>query len=110
MNEFTAVFTGFLIRMGIPILFTGGLVYLLGRLDARWQQNEIVQRQQGQKLETGQKLCREYKNCSVEQISICPATKSDQPCWQVFRKDNGYLAQKCLTCEVFRAAPVPIGW
>jgi hypothetical protein len=106
MNEFYAVFIGLLIRVGIPILVTGGLVYILHRLDVRWQREEMMH-QQGKKPETGQKLCWEQKNCPAAQMATCPALNSDQPCWQVFRESNGYLAQKCLKCEVFRSAPVP---
>ncbi len=94
MNEFNAVFIGLLIRIGIPIVFTGGLVYMLRHLDVHWQQD--------QKFETNQKSLQEYQSCS--------AAKSNHLCWQALRKNNGYLAQKCLTCEVFRAAPVPTYW
>jgi hypothetical protein len=106
MNEFFAIFTGLLIRVGIPILFTGGLVYILNRLDAGWQRDEVLHRQ-GKKPQAGQKLCWEKKNCPAAQRATCPALESDQPCWQAFRQSNGYMAQECLACEVFRMAPVP---
>jgi hypothetical protein len=35
-----------------------------------------------------------------------PALQSNQPCWQVFRKNNGNLHRECLQCKVFRASPV----
>ena len=106
MNEFYALFTGLLLRIGIPILFTGGLVYLLSRMDARWQKEAMQQKSPG--AETGQKPCWEQKGCSPEEILACPAVKSIEPCWQVFRQSNGYLAQKCLDCQVFSSAPAPV--
>ena len=106
MNEFYALITGLLLRIGIPILFTGGLVYLLGQLDARWQKEAMQQR--NPVLETGQKPCWEQKGCSPDQIAACPAAKSAEPCWQAMRQSNGYLPQKCLDCQVFRNAPIPV--
>jgi hypothetical protein len=105
MNEFYALLTGLLLRFGIPILFTGGLVYLLARLDARWQQ-EAVQQKEPAPL-TDQKPCWEQKDCPPGQVQACPAASSSEPCWQVFRQNNGYLAQKCLDCQVFSSAPAP---
>ncbi len=105
MNEFYALFTGLLLRIGIPILFTGGLVYLLSRMDARWQKEAIQQK--NPISESGQEPCWNQKGCSPEEVLACPVAKSTEPCWQVFRQSNGYLAQKCLDCQVFRNAPIP---
>jgi len=105
MNEFFALLTGLLLRIGIPILFTGGLVYLLGRLDAHWQQEAMQHKSPAR--QTDQKPCWEQKGCSPEQFQACPAARSTEPCWQVMRQHNGYLAEKCLDCQVFGSAPVP---
>ena len=107
MNEFYALITGLLLRIGIPILFTGGLVYLLSQLDARWQKEAMQQQQKSTVLETGQKPCWEQKGCAPDQVAACPIVKSAEPCWQSQRASNGYLPQKCLDCQVFRDAPVP---
>lgn len=105
MNEIYAVITGLLLRIGIPILFTGGIVFLLGRLDARWQKEALEQKMTPT---SGEEPCWVQKGCPPEKMATCAAAKSDGPCWQVFREKNGYLAQKCLDCEVFRDAPVPV--
>ena len=105
MNEFYALIIGLLLRIGIPILFTGGLIYLLSRIDARWQ--EEAMRQQGPVLETGQKPRWLQEDCSPEEKLARLAVKSTEPCWQVFRQGNGYLAQKCLDCQVFTSALAP---
>ncbi len=104
MNEIYALITGLLLRIGIPILLTGGLVYLLSQMDARWQKQAM--QQQAPKASTEQLPCWVQKGCSPGQkVAACPASKSTEPCWQVFRQSNGYLAEKCLDCEVFRNAP-----
>jgi len=105
MNEFYALLTGLLLRIGIPILLTGGLVSILSRLDARWQKEAM---QQKSPKSSAPQPCWEQKGCSPEQMSACAASKSAEPCWQAMRQSNGYMAQKCLDCEVFRSAPVPV--
>ncbi len=105
MNEFYALIIGLLLRIGIPILFTGGLIHLLNRMDARWQEEAMLQK--GPILETGQQPCWLQKGCSPEEKLACPAMKSTEPCWQVFRQSNGYLAQECLDCQVFTSALAP---
>ena len=104
MTAFSVVLVGILLRFALPILIMGALVYILRRLDARWQAEATYH----QKFKTAkdQKRCWEIKGCSVEQMANCEATKTDEPCWQVFRKTNGYLKDECLQCQVFRSAPV----
>lgn len=106
MNEFYAILIGLLVRIGLPVLLTGGLIHLLSRLDAHWQE-QAAHQQVRQPAAMLQPPCWEQKGCSAECTASCPAAKSAQPCWQTFRESNGYLAQKCLDCEVFRSAPVP---
>jgi hypothetical protein len=105
MNEIYALLTGVLLRIAIPVLLTGGLVYLLRRLDARWQAE--ARQKSLRKLSDDQRPCWEMKSCPIEQVSACPAPKYSEPCWQIFRQANGYLSEKCLDCEVFRSAPLP---
>jgi len=104
MNEFYALLTGLLLRLGIPILLTGGLAYLLGRLDARWQQEAMQNKNPAPQI--AQIPCWEQKGCPPEQVQDCPAARSTEPCWQVFRHNNGSLEQKCLDCQVFSSASV----
>jgi hypothetical protein len=104
MTTFSVVFVGILIRIVIPLLVMAGIVYLLRRLDARWQAEAMYH----QKFASAknQKHCWEVKSCSAEKMENCPATKTEEPCWQAFRKENGYLQDECLRCPVFRSAPV----
>ena len=106
MITFSVVLVGILLRIALPLLIMAGLVYILRRLDARWQA-EAMYHQKFEKVE-GQKHCWEIKGCSAEQMENCVATKTDEPCWQAFRKTNGYLKDECLKCQVFRSAPVPV--
>jgi hypothetical protein len=104
MTPILVVLTSLLIRIAIPALLMIGLVLLLRRLDAHWQEEAIYQ----QKMEAENPLEHtwEMKGCSIEGMSINPALHSTEPCWQVFRKSNGYLHEECLRCKVFRATPV----
>jgi len=104
MNEFIIVLTGVLLRIAVPALVLLGLATLLNRLDARWKresarQNDVV---------SAQPPCWEVRVCSVEQMESCPARNSDEPCWQVFRQENGDFDPTCLACDVFLNGVDPI--
>jgi hypothetical protein len=96
------ILAGLTLRLALPIAATLLAVRFLRRLDAHWQ------------AEAGQMPwpalqkpeCWRINDCRPELRRICPAIKSDQACWQVFRMPNGYLRAKCLDCTVFLRAPV----
>ena len=90
------------VRLALPIVITLVLVFILRKLDARWQEEAQHEPPMVEKPE-----CWKIKGCSPEQRKNCPAFSSHQPCWQVFRQPNGYLNEKCLICNVFIDAPVP---
>jgi hypothetical protein len=105
METFTsllAIVTGLLLRLAIPILGTLILIYFLRKLDAHWQTEVQPARVLVEKIE-----CWNVKACSEEQRSHCVAASSNLPCWQVHRQPNGYLQEKCISCEVFTKAPIP---
>lgn len=107
MNEFLTLMTGIGLRLGLPILLTVVVVYLLGKLDARWQ-SESGRQRQAYRVLPGQRACWEQKGCSEEKKAQCPAYQDQgRPCWQVFRSADGRLKETCLGCKVFRSAPVP---
>ena len=95
-----AVLTGLAVRLMIPILITVIVVLLLTRLDRRWQTEATTVASRVPKP-----ACWDTKHCSAEQRETCAGFKSEGPCWQAFRRSNGYLEQKCLACPVFAAAP-----
>jgi hypothetical protein len=96
-----AILAGFLLRLAIPIAGTVILIYFLRKLDAHWQA-EAQFPQPSVKVE-----CWKIKGCSSEQLKNCSAASSPLPCWQFFRQSNGYLGETCISCEVFRNAPIP---
>lgn len=113
MNELSVILTviaGFLLRFGIPIGITALLVYVLRRLDQKWQrevelaaQPELVQVSLFDKIR-----CWATNECSREIRDTCPAfIESGRPCWQVHRDVSGEMQSKCLDCPVFQAAPIP---
>lgn len=108
MDNFTSLFaviTGFAFRLAIPMAITAIAIYFLRKLDTRWQV-EAEERLLGPAVEKPN--CWEVNNCSPEERESCPGYQSEQPCWQTFRAENGYLQERCLGCEVFKQAPVPV--
>jgi hypothetical protein len=97
-----ALITGLLLRLAIPIILTILLVFILRKLDARWQADARFTSTQVQRME-----CWKIKGCPPEQQKNCIAATSHMPCWQVYRLPNGYLHEECLSCRVFIDAPLP---
>lgn len=99
-----AIATGITLRLAIPIILTGIAIFILRRLDNHWQAEAEEQLQ----LPVVEKVnCWEIKNCAPETRASCAGYQSEQPCWQAFRSNAGYLRDSCLECEVFKEAPVP---
>ena len=105
LETFLAILTGVVLRLAIPLAFTALIIYFLRKLDARWQTEAetLAQLPVVEKPE-----CWNIMNCTEEERAHCQALNAPQPCWQVNRRPNGYLAEKCIGCEVFRTAPVPV--
>ena len=96
------ILAGLLLRFAIPILGTILVIYVLRKLDAHWQAEAEQIPVPIEKVE-----CWKIKGCSEEQHKNCPAAVSILPCWQTHRRPNGYLQEKCISCEVLINAPIP---
>lgn len=114
MDEITAMlifFAGVLIRIGIPVLLTVALIWAFGKLDARWKREAALHKSErpALALQVRNSGCWQTRGCSEEGRKRCPAyAQPDLPCWQVFRKDDGRLKERCIGCQVFANAPVPV--
>ncbi len=102
MISFLVLIAGLLIRLAIPIALTALLIFLLRKLDARWQAEAQLPQPAMQDIE-----CWKIKNCTPEQRNACVAYQTTLPCWQAKRLPNGYLREECLSCEIFTEAPTP---
>ena len=105
METLTSILTilaGLFLRLALPIVGTIILVYLLGKLDAHWQAEAELTPVTIEKVE-----CWKVKGCSEKQRKNCVGAATPLPCWQVHRQPNGYLQEKCISCEVFINAPIP---
>src|SRR5690349_15576742 len=102
LTSLLVIVSGLLLRLAIPIGGTVILVYFLRKLDAYWQAEAKTPPVTVEKVE-----CWKIKGCSKEQSAHCIGATSPLPCWQVQRQPNGYLQEKCISCEVFLHAPVP---
>lgn len=96
------ILAGFILRLAIPIGGTIILILFLRKLDSRWQAEAEKQALSTEKLD-----CWKVAGGLPEQVENRESGKSPIPCWQVYRLPNGYLNEKCMTCEVFTEAPVP---
>ena len=100
-----AVVAGIALRLAIPIGITAIAIYFLRRLDIRWQ----TEAEEQLLLPVVEKAkCWKIKGCTAEMRATCAGYQSEQPCWQALREENGYLQERCLGCDVFKKAPVPI--
>jgi hypothetical protein len=103
MNTVLVFVLALLLRIVIPVALTALVIFLLHRLDERWQKEALAV-----PVNTPRQPCWEINGCSEEKRKHCLAsTKPDAPCWQVFRLKNGQLREECLGCKVFRLAPIP---
>ena len=102
LTSLLAILAGLLLRLAVPIAGTVLLISLLRKLDAHWQAEGELTRVPVEKVE-----CWKIKGCSEEQQKNCSGAVSPLPCWQVHRQSNGYLHEKCISCEVFVNAPLP---
>jgi hypothetical protein len=119
MEEVLVVIGLFLLRLGVPVLVTVVIAYLLHRLDARWETEAKARMveavQPGEKISAGLKAlkparpCWEQKGCKEEVRAKCPACKAlDIPCWAAKLRATGQLPAACHNCAMF-VVSVPAG-
>jgi hypothetical protein len=110
MMTFLMVALGFAIRLGVPVLVTVLAVWLLKRLDARWQaEADQMSAAALQRALAQEPHCWEINNCAPERRAGCIAyQKQNAPCWQHYRTPDGKLREACVGCKVFKQAPVPV--
>lgn len=104
INSILVIVFGLLVRLAIPLFITALVIVILRAVDKRWQ-DEAKELPAAVNVDKPQ--CWDVKNCAPEQRRDCPSPRSSEPCWQVHRQANGYLREECLTCVVFRQAPIP---
>ena len=103
MNTTLAFVIGVFLRLIVPLTVTALVVFLLHRLDVRWQAEA---EKEHAALVKNNMPCWKEEGLSIDEIMV-RASKDEQPCWQTHRLANGYLREACLDCEVFLAAPAP---
>ena len=102
-----AMILGILMRIALPVIATILIVLLLKKLDERWKSESDLG--PGQRVKAGNVGCWDVNKCPAEKRAACKAYQNQYtPCWQVFRAENGKLQERCIGCDVFRHAPVPV--
>lgn len=104
INAIFALLLGVFVRLGLPLLATLLVVFMLRKLDVRWQKEAESERGM---LVRDADPCWKEQGLALEEI-VARAAASEKPCWQVHRLSNGYLREACLDCEVFINAPAPM--
>ena len=104
LNSLLVVLAGLFLRLAIPIAITLLAVYILHKVDVRWQEEAA---QVPPVVDVPKIACWTIKNCPANQRTDCPSPTSSEPCWQAHRLSNGYLREECIRCPVFRQAPIP---
>lgn len=98
----------FVLRLGVPILITGAVVYGLHKLDARWEAEAQATLKQPSPeaavvLRPVEVPCWVLRKCPEQRYSTCPAyLHSELPCWLARRQAEGILPHKCVQCTEFR--------
>lgn len=99
---------GLALRLGIPLGLTILAAWGLRKLDQHWQREARELSQAGRVPTMTMIRCWVLNDCPLERRAKCPAYMNDGvPCWQVFRNDEGQLAEGCLECDVFRKTLAP---
>ena len=100
----------FLLRLGIPIIITLAVGYLLRRLDAKWEAEaqENSQSSTTPQMASTRKPCWEEKGCTEQQMAQCPACKwHDLPCWMARLRVENKLPTACIDCPRFTSKRTP---
>ena len=94
---------GLTLRLGVPLLALVVMVWLVRRLDARWQAEA---KQPPLTSVAPDTHCWELHDCPPDRRAACLVTQHpDTPCWQQHRDSAGNLSESCLACELFAAVP-----
>jgi hypothetical protein len=89
-----------LLRVGLPVAITVLAGYLLSRLDAKWQADELAH----QNLPSAPR-CWEIMGCDPAKRAACPACRlRPLPCWMAQQRLEGRIPERCFSCEVFLTA------
>lgn len=107
LTTVSAIILLVLLRVVLPVAVTITIIYVFKRLDERWKREaDLVN---ADFVKVGNIGCWEINQCPTEQRASCKAYNNpDKPCWQVFRDKNGRLQERCIGCDIFHQAPVPL--
>ena len=136
VSDFLVVLGMFALRIGVPVAVTALLVYLLKRLDRRWEAEARIARGEitaepaatpsqreapvgrptlparRQPLPSGamaatSQPCWDLKSCSEALRKTCPACKEpERPCWQARLSAEGRIPETCVDCTIFQRYPL----
>jgi hypothetical protein len=98
--EILSFLLGIFLRLALPVGATAFGVWLLRRLDARWQSEALRQATHvgGVTIPVQMLNCWDVHDCAPERRATCPSyLNPDLPCWEAHRV-NGQLQEACQGC------------
>ncbi len=105
----------FFLRIGLPLLITMGVGYLI----QRWLEPKAVHEQFEGMIRSAQEQraasamirpCWEIKNCPAEARATCAAgQQADIPCWLARQIDGQPLPEGCAMCKVRALSHASLG-
>lgn len=125
----------FVLRLGVPLLLTLGIAYVLRRLDARWQAEARAQQEPAATAAKVQQRpvqpaapgagpmlpqvalakdsaglpCWSIKGCTEAMMAGCAACQQpDLPCWVARTRAEGRLPATCKGCDLYQPNTVPM--
>ena len=112
MSELLTIAGMFILRLGVPLIVTLLVTWMLHRLDERWRRQALQNRQ----LPASTALpaadpgaqprapvpCWGYRRCPEACHTLCPAYLAPElPCWLARLRADGRLPAGCRTCPLF---------
>lgn len=116
--ELIAVIVLSVLRLGVPIAVTIGIVWGLRRLDGRWQADAQARHASRVVAEglvapedvispmAAERPCWSENGCPPEKKRLCAAcSATDIPCWMARLRADGKLPARCYGCARFKTRP-----
>lgn len=92
-----------LLRIGLPLVVTLLVSYLLARLDDKWRAEELTRNGGGlAPAARPAPKCWVIKGCDPALSAACPVRAlRPLPCWIAQRQLTGRVPEECFRCPVF---------
>ncbi len=119
LYEILAIFGMFILRLGVPLILTLGVGYLLRRLDRSWEAEATARRRALDaeilaahlpQISASEQPCWDLRSCPSQTQAGCAArSRPGVACWIARYQAEGKLPAACAGCTMFVAAQQAMG-